>query len=115
MLFILTNHPYFSDIQKGIQKTTPKYTIDNLPVVGTFIFNLKQSSFHETRIATCPQRKIKEKELRRQWPTAFVEKIKNVSSFTVNTTEDCLRLNINVPTTGKLSMVYFGVVFCIPF
>lgn len=72
-------------------------------------------TFHETRIATCPQRKIKEKELRRQWPTAFVEKIKNVSSFTVNTTEDCLRLNINVPTTGKLSMVCFEVVCCIPF
>lgn len=56
---------------------------------------------NETNVPTCRQRKFKEKDFHRKWPNAIVEKIKNVSSFIKNVSEDCLRLNVFVPAKGK--------------
>lgn len=66
---------------------------------------------NETNVPTCPQRKFKLKELNRKWPAAVVEKIQNITSFVRDVTEDCLRFNIYVPTTGK-NFIYiaFGLI-----
>lgn len=61
--------------------------------------NIKYTN--ETYVPTCSQHKLSAKELHEKFPDGIVTKMKNIFFFVEDMTEDCLRLNIFVPTTGK--------------
>ena len=53
-----------------------------------------------THRSVCPQNLINEEELLKEKPVGEVERLKRLSSFTMSQYEECMRLNVYVPS-GK--------------
>lgn len=54
----------------------------------------------------CPQKKFNRKELRKFLPNGTIEHIHRVSQFINSTSEECLHLNVYVPTKPKSQSKY---------
>lgn len=58
----------------------------------------------------CPQRYVRAKELLKYLPDGTVEWITRMTSFTKEQREDCLSLNVFVPTRGKCTICSIPIV-----
>lgn len=59
----------------------------------------------------CPQKYLRAKDLLKYMPDGSVERITRITSFTKDQAEDCLSLNLYVPTRGKGTRIFLLYIF----
>jgi hypothetical protein len=62
-----------------------------------------------TNAGVCPQRHIHERSLIEQYPELYIERLKQRAPSVVFQTEDCLFINMFVPTLGKWTLHYCAI------
>lgn len=62
-----------------------------------------------TNAGVCPQRHMHERKLMEQYPELYIERLQQRAPSVVFQTEDCLFINMFVPTLGKLTLPYCAI------
>ena len=88
---------YFGLQYASIQSVSLRFSVPNTPKERWNILR----NFKNFKGPVCTQPKIRIKRLNALLPNEFVSKFEHLSSFGHKITEDCLRLNMYIPKTGK--------------
>ncbi|CAC5405385.1 unnamed protein product [Mytilus coruscus] len=88
---------YFGLQYASIQTVSLRFSVPNTPKERWNIVRV----FKNFNGPVCTQPKVRTKRLNVLLPEGFVSKFERLSSFAHKITEDCLRLNMYVPKTGK--------------